>query len=117
MVVTIFTVALYVVCRLVLSPIVTQPAGQQQHRVSGVVGGLSKSLCSHSNSSWGLVGLWQFLSLPVVKSFDYVVWFTSSAVPSSFCTIVLACTLPGADIKVPNIQTWQNTMLFLHTAH
>jgi hypothetical protein len=29
-------VALYFVCRLVFSPIVTQPAAQQQHRVSWV---------------------------------------------------------------------------------
>ena len=36
---TTFTVALYVVSRLVLSPIVTQPAAQQQHRVSWVGGG------------------------------------------------------------------------------
>ena len=34
--VTTFTVALYVVSRLVLSPIVTRPAAQQQHRVSWV---------------------------------------------------------------------------------
>ena len=32
--VTTFIIALYVVRRLVLSPIVTQPAAQQQHRVS-----------------------------------------------------------------------------------
>jgi hypothetical protein len=32
--VTTFTVALYVVSRLVLSPIVTRAAAQQQHRVS-----------------------------------------------------------------------------------
>ena len=39
---TTFTVALYVVSRLVLSPIVTRPAAQQHHRVSwggGWVGG------------------------------------------------------------------------------
>ena len=39
-----FTVAPYVVSRLVLSPIVTRPAAQQQHRVSWalvVVGGPS----------------------------------------------------------------------------
>ena len=36
---TTFIVALYVVRRLVLSPIVTRPAAQQQHRVSWVVGG------------------------------------------------------------------------------
>ena len=36
---TTFTVALYVVGRLVLSPIVTRPAAQQQHRVSWWGGG------------------------------------------------------------------------------
>ena len=39
--VTTFKVALYVVSRLVLSPIVTRPAAQEQHRVSwGLVGGV-----------------------------------------------------------------------------
>ena len=36
---TTFIVALYVVNRLILSPIVTRPAAQQQHRVSWVVVG------------------------------------------------------------------------------
>ena len=58
---TTFTVALYDVSRLVLSTIVTRPAAQQQHRVSWVV--WSKPLCSHSNLSWGWVGLWQLPSL------------------------------------------------------
>ena len=46
-----FTVALYVVSRLVLSPIITRRAAQQQLGVSWGGGWWSKALCSHSNSS------------------------------------------------------------------
>ena len=58
-------VALYGVSRPVLSPIVTRPAAQQQHRVLWV-----GSLCSHSNSSWGWGGLWQ-----------YKLWYNSTRSP------------------------------------
>ena len=57
---------LYDVSRLMLSPIVTQPAAQQQHRVCLVVGfggwgGFLPIIRFTPNSSWGWVGLWQLI--------------------------------------------------------
>ena len=78
--------------RLVLSPIVTRPAAQQQQHIVSW-GGWSRSLCSHSNSSWGWVGQWQYLTLSKVHNFALSV--VSRLVVSPIITLSYTITTKG----------------------